>query len=165
MPPGKRIRVNIKLKSSHAIALNSPGGDAFGARSAESATGARPLPRDGADASFGKLALGAALIHRREEGISFQTAIRAQTSFHEPLVRSEQASFVSPGLVSGPPSGSVTGDRMIAARLDRDWLEVLLFSHRQPVRFTCGKAGDPGSVRTHETEQKSATNHRKTDYP
>lgn len=96
----------------------SKGIDGLGARNTSDATALRPLSREGADAGFAKISVGGSLKKDVYEWLSLQAAIRAQTSFNQPLVRSEQASFVSPGLVSGPPSGSVTGDRMIAGRME-----------------------------------------------
>lgn len=96
----------------------SKGIDALGARAASDASALRPLSRDGADANFYKLSAGGSLTQEVLEGLSLQASLRAQSSFNAPLVRSEQASIVSPGLVSGPPSGAVTGDRMIAGRME-----------------------------------------------
>lgn len=100
----------------------SKGIDGFGARAADDASAVRPLSRDGADASFTKLALGGSLTHGITDGLTLLTTLRAQTGFNDPLLRSEQASIVSPGLVSGPPSGTVTGDRMVAGRIEAQTL-------------------------------------------
>jgi len=100
----------------------SKGIDGLGARSASNATAVRPLSRDGADASFTKLSASGSIKFAVFEALSLQSSIRAQSSFNEPLVRSEQASMVSHGLVSGPPSGTVTGDRMIAGRMEAQTL-------------------------------------------
>jgi hemolysin activation/secretion protein len=112
---GDRAQVSYDAQVSKGI-------DGLGARSADDATALRPLSRDGADASFYKLSAGGSLTREVLEGLSLQASVRAQSSFNEPLVRSEQTSIVSPGLVSGPPSGSVTGDRMIAGRTEAQTL-------------------------------------------
>lgn len=100
----------------------SKGIDGLGARAGGDATALRPLSRDGADADFFKFSAGGTLTQEVLEGLSLQTTVRAQSSFNAPLVRSEQTSFVSPGLISGPPSGAVTGDRMIAGRMEAQTL-------------------------------------------
>lgn len=96
----------------------SQGINALGARSAGDATMLLPLSRDGADAAFTKLEAGATVLSEIARGFKLQVATRGMTSFGDPLVRSEQASFASPGLLSGPPPGSVIGDRMIGARIE-----------------------------------------------
>lgn len=88
----------------------SAGFDAFGARSAVSAAPERPLSRVGADATFRKLEFIAR--HRRELGDSFEMLLagRAQTSFGDPLVLSEQIGIASIQELSAFPSGEFTGD-------------------------------------------------------
>jgi hemolysin activation/secretion protein len=96
----------------------SRGLDGLGARAASDASNLRPLSRDGTDAAFTKLAFGATAVQKLSDELRLQATVRAQSSFNAPLLRSEQTSFVSPGLVSGPPSGLVTGDRMVAGRFE-----------------------------------------------
>jgi hemolysin activation/secretion protein len=108
---GRATVVNYDLQFSQGI-------DALGARSAAEASFLLPLSRDGADATFSKLEGGATVLSEVTRGLKIQATARGMTGFGDPLVRSEQASFASPALVSGPPPGSVIGDRMIGARLE-----------------------------------------------
>ncbi|KCZ54268.1 hypothetical protein HY29_15165 [Hyphomonas beringensis] len=96
----------------------SQGIDGLGARGASEASVLRPLSREGADADFTKLNIGATALKKVSEQLWVRATVKAQSSFNEPLLRSEQTSFVSADLVSGPPSGLVTGDRMVAGRFE-----------------------------------------------
>ena len=96
----------------------SRGLNALGARTASDASTVRPLSRDGAEADFTKLSVEAVVHQNLSNTLNLQANLRAQSSFNAPLLRSEQISFVSANLVSGPPSGLVTGDRMVAARVE-----------------------------------------------
>lgn len=91
---------------------------ALGARTRDDASPLRPLSRDGADADFTRLAGGVNFSQTLAGGLQFRAGLRGQTSFNAPLLRSEQTSILAPGLISAPPGGLVTGDRMIAGRLE-----------------------------------------------
>jgi len=95
----------------------SRGLDILDARRASDATVFEPLSRVDADAVFDKLTAGllidASLPRTRLSG---RVVVRGQTGFGDPLLRSEQFSFASPDLISGPPTGSLVGDTAVAAR-------------------------------------------------
>lgn len=88
----------------------STGLDALGARPASAAAPELPLSRVGADAEFRKLEVIAR--HRREltDNIGLFLSGRAQTSFGDPLVLSEQIGIASIRELSAFPSGAFSGD-------------------------------------------------------
>jgi hemolysin activation/secretion protein len=88
----------------------SAGLDALGARGADAALPDRPLSRVGADADFRKLEIAAR--HRRALGQVAEMSLsgRAQTSFGDPLVLSEQIGIASIRELSAFPSGEFSGD-------------------------------------------------------
>ena len=88
----------------------SAGLDALGARPADDAPPLRPLSRVGADAEFRKLEVLAR--HRREiwEGADLFLSGRAQTSFGDPLVLSEQIGIATIRELSAFPTGEFSGD-------------------------------------------------------
>src|SRR3546814_4060736 len=64
--------------------------DGLGARSRADAMPLLPLSRQGADASFRKLAVEAALVQPVGAGVQIAINARAQTAFGKPLVNAEQ---------------------------------------------------------------------------
>jgi hemolysin activation/secretion protein len=88
----------------------SAGLDALGARSADEAPPDRPLSRMGADADFRKLELIARHFRQIGEGIGLALSARAQTSFGDPLVLSEQIGIASIRELSAFPAGEFNGD-------------------------------------------------------
>lgn len=84
--------------------------DAFGARTAEDAEGGTPLSRPGADADFTKLAVSARYRQAFGETLLATVNGRAQTSFGDPLILSEQFGVASSREISPLDSGTLTGD-------------------------------------------------------
>jgi hemolysin activation/secretion protein len=84
--------------------------DAFGARTADDAAGDTPLSRPGADADFAKLEVSAR--YRQSFGETLLATVngRAQTSFGDPLILSEQFGVASSREISPLDAGTVTGD-------------------------------------------------------
>lgn len=114
---GEQVRLSEDLLLGVDVEL-SHGLDGLGARTAADATPLLPLSRVGADATFNKLVLEVATTsHVPSLGGNFVLTARGQTSFDEPLLRSEQFSVASANLISGPPPGSVVGDTGWGARL------------------------------------------------
>lgn len=114
------LNANIQARNgmfASAVLEYSRGLDVLDARTASQASIFEPLSRIGADAVFDKLTANlfveAALPKTPLVG---RIIMRAQTSFGEPLLRSEQMSIAAPDLISGPPTGSLVGDTAYAAR-------------------------------------------------
>jgi hemolysin activation/secretion protein len=85
--------------------------DAFGARSAdEAAERGIPLSRDGADAVFKKLELSLRWRKQVTPKLTFSLAGRAQTSFGDALVSSEQFGIATTQDLSAFDEGTVSGD-------------------------------------------------------
>lgn len=93
-----------------ARAEGSLGIDALGARSAADATALVPLSRAGSDANFQKATLALMLDEPLDSRLAVWLSARAQTSFGEPLVNSEQVGIASSDGISPLPSGSAQGD-------------------------------------------------------
>ncbi len=91
-------------------AVLSQGIDAFDARSADDAAGGTPLSRQGADVDFTKLTLSG--FHQRSlsDRVTLSLSGRAQTSFGDPLVTSEQISISGARDLSAFDSGTLRGD-------------------------------------------------------
>lgn len=87
----------------------SAGVDAFGARNAAGA-GLIPLSRQGADATFAKLEIGLGYAQTLSQHFAFSLNARAQTSFGQPLVRSEQFGIANFNELSGFDAGALVGD-------------------------------------------------------
>jgi hemolysin activation/secretion protein len=96
----------------------SQGFKGLGARSIDDATPLRPLSRFGADAGFTHLRSALSMAIPLGGAFSAQMVLRGQTSFGDPLLRSEQGNIASRELVSGPPTGSLVGDDSFAGRLE-----------------------------------------------
>lgn len=118
--------IRASVSGTHRLARGQFGYDAqlsrglsvLGARSSGDASTLRPLSRDGADADFTRLTAGVTLTQNVFGPLRLVADLRGQTSFNEPLLRSEQGSIIGAGLISAPPGGLVTGDRMIAGRVE-----------------------------------------------
>lgn len=123
-----RTRVaRIHIAGSEPIAVNgrvgyelelSKGFKGLGARSIDDATPLRPLSRFGADAEFTRLQAALSLTIPLSGAFSAQMALRGQTGFGDPLLRSEQGNIASSELVSGPRAGSLVGDDTFAGRIE-----------------------------------------------
>ncbi len=97
----------------------SRGLDAFGARTAaDAAASGTPLSRDGADATFIKLALQFSHQRRLGDRVGLSINARAQSSFGDALVSSEQLSLVGPQDLSAFNSGSLRGDSGFLVRTE-----------------------------------------------
>jgi hemolysin activation/secretion protein len=99
------------------------GVDGLGARSAANATALLPLSRQGADASFEKLDVTLGYNHRIDDHLALYLSARAQTSFGQALVRSEQIGIASTSSLSGFDAGSIVGDQgyVTRAELSSPW--------------------------------------------
>ncbi|MFC0012061.1 ShlB/FhaC/HecB family hemolysin secretion/activation protein [Devosia nitrariae] len=93
-----------------AAATLSFGLDALGARSADDATPGLPLSRQGADATFQKLELELGYYQTLAPHLAVSVSGKAQTSFGDPLLRSEQIGIASLDELSTFDAGSLTGD-------------------------------------------------------
>ncbi|MGL4285922.1 MAG: ShlB/FhaC/HecB family hemolysin secretion/activation protein [Phreatobacter sp.] len=82
----------------------------LGARSAQDATPLLPLSRQGIDASFQKLELSLGYNQQLIEHLAVDLRARAQTSFGQPLARSEQMGLASLTGLSSFDSGTFQGD-------------------------------------------------------
>jgi hemolysin activation/secretion protein len=91
-------------------AIASIGLDGFGARTAADATPERPLSRQGADADFTKLEIGASYFQPLGDLLAFTLRARGQTSLGQALVKSEQVGFATFREISAFDSGAVSGD-------------------------------------------------------
>ncbi|WP_168201374.1 ShlB/FhaC/HecB family hemolysin secretion/activation protein [Qingshengfaniella alkalisoli] len=91
-------------------AILSFGLDAFGARGEDDATLAKPLSRQGADAEFTKLELSGQFSQPLPANLGLTVSGRAQTSFGDPLVTSEQFGVASLQELSAFDSGTLYGD-------------------------------------------------------
>src|SRR3546814_11829083 len=69
-----------------------------------------PLSRQGADASFRKLAVEAALVQPVGAGVQIAINARAQTAFGKPLVNAEQLGIAAVDGLSPLPSSRLQGD-------------------------------------------------------
>ena len=119
---GEQVRLSEDLQLGVDVEL-SQGLEGLGARTAADATPLLPLTRMGADATFSKLVLDVSAASQVPSlGGSLVVTARGQTSFNEPLLRSEQFSIASANLISGPPPGSVVGDTGWGARLQYERL-------------------------------------------
>lgn len=89
----------------------------LGARSAAKASiSGTPLSRQGADADFQKIDVTLGYRQPVFEHLTFDLRARAQTSFGQPLLNSEQIGLVSPSGLSSFALGSVQGDSGFVVR-------------------------------------------------
>lgn len=91
-------------------AVASVGLDALGARSLGDVGDGPGLSRTGADADFRKLEVVGTYSHSVSERLAFTLYGRGQTSFGDPLPRSEQVGFASFRELSSFDSGTLGGD-------------------------------------------------------
>ncbi|WP_183504278.1 ShlB/FhaC/HecB family hemolysin secretion/activation protein [Methylobacterium brachythecii] len=104
---------DVKLDSGGIISGRSTlslGIDGLGARGIADATPILPLSRLGANAEFQKLDTWITLTQPLPEGFVFGFYARGQTSFGQPLVRSEQMAIASFQELSTFDAGSLGGD-------------------------------------------------------
>jgi hemolysin activation/secretion protein len=88
----------------------SVGIDALGARSAADATALLPLSRQGADARFQKIEVTLGYAQSLLEHLSMHLTTRGQTSFGQPLLRSEQIGIANTTGLSTFDAGTIVGD-------------------------------------------------------
>ena len=93
-----------------AAATMSFGLDVLGARTADDATPALPLSRQEADAVFQKLEMELGYYHTLAPHLAVSVNAKAQTSFGEALLRSEQIGIASLSELSTFDAGALTGD-------------------------------------------------------
>lgn len=98
--------------------------DALGARTAADASALLPLSRQGADATFQKLDATIGYSHALFEHLNLNLAARAQTSFGQPLLRSEQIGIANTTGISALDAGSVVGDQgyVVRGELASPWV-------------------------------------------
>jgi hemolysin activation/secretion protein len=99
-----------------ARATASFGIDALGARTAAGASALLPLSRQGADATFQKLDVMLGYSQALHEHLTVNLAARAQTSFGQALLRSEQIGIATTTAISALDAGSVVGDQGYVVR-------------------------------------------------
>jgi hemolysin activation/secretion protein len=99
-------------------AVVSRGLAALGARTLADATPELPLSRQGADAVFTKLNAGFGIMQSLPSDFLVTTTAYAQTSFHRPLLTSEQFDIVGPKMLSGFTAGSLPGDTAWVVRTE-----------------------------------------------
>ncbi|MBN8949098.1 MAG: ShlB/FhaC/HecB family hemolysin secretion/activation protein [Rhizobium tropici] len=102
-----------------ASMTGSFGIDGLGARSAaDAAASGTPLSRQGADADFQKLEVTLGYRQPVAEHLTLDFRARAQTSFGQPLLNSEQIGLVSSNGLSSFPTGSLQGDSGFVLRAE-----------------------------------------------
>jgi hemolysin activation/secretion protein len=111
-------------------ALVSRGLAGLGARTLADATPELPLSRQGADAVFTKLNAGFGIMQNLPSNFLVTTTAYAQSSFHRPLLTSEQFDIVGPKMLSGFTAGSLPGDSA--------WVVRTEFGHVIQVPFGAG---------------------------
>lgn len=94
----------------------SQGLNAFGARTAADATPLLPLSRQGANAVFSKIDGHFEIDQTLANDFFTSLVASGQTSFHHPLLTSEQYDIDGPKLLSGFTAGSLAGDTAWATR-------------------------------------------------
>jgi hemolysin activation/secretion protein len=99
-------------------ATASFGIDGLGARSAADASPILPLSRQGADASFQKFDVTLSYAQALLEHLAVNVAARAQTSFGQPLLRSEQIGIANTSGLSAFDAGTVVGDEGYVVRTE-----------------------------------------------
>jgi hemolysin activation/secretion protein len=102
-----------------ASLTGSFGINGLGARdAADAAASGTPLSRQGADADFQKLEVTLGYRQPVAEHLAFDFRARAQTSFGQPLLNSEQIGIVSSSGLSSFPIGSMQGDSGFVLRAE-----------------------------------------------
>lgn len=92
--------------------------DGLGARMAKDATARLPLSRQGADGQFAKLEVQLGYNQPFARRLALDARFRGQTSFGEPLVRSEQMGLAGPTALSAFDSGLLQGDSAYVLRTE-----------------------------------------------
>ncbi|MCJ9749598.1 ShlB/FhaC/HecB family hemolysin secretion/activation protein [Neorhizobium sp. BETTINA12A] len=101
----------------------------LGARSAaDAAASDTPLSRQGADADFQKLELTLGYRQPVAEHLTFDLVAKAQTSFGQPLLNSEQIGLASTSGLSTFPSGLMQGDDGFVVRAEAQFPFTMPFS-------------------------------------
>jgi hemolysin activation/secretion protein len=105
-------------------ATTSFGIDGLGARSAAQASPILPLSRQGADATFQKFDVTFGYAQTLLDHLAVNLAARAQTSFGQPLLRSEQIGIANTTGISALDAGSIVGDQgyVIRGELSSPWV-------------------------------------------
>lgn len=101
-----------------ARAEASFGIDGLGARSAADASAILPLSRAGGDADYRKLEVSARIEQPFAAHLSLNLSARAQTSFGESLLNSQQFGIAGPDAISPLPSGALQGDAGHVVRVE-----------------------------------------------
>jgi hemolysin activation/secretion protein len=94
----------------------SRGMDAFGARKASDASFLLPLSRQGADVVFNKVDGRFDVVQSLPENFFVSAAFAGQTSFRNPLLKSEQFDLTGAKALSGFTAGALPGDAGWVAR-------------------------------------------------
>lgn len=103
--------------------------DGLGARSAaDAAASDTPLSRQGADDDFQKLELTLGYRQPIAEHLTFNLSAKAQTSFGQPLLNSEQIGLASTTGLSTFPSGLMQGDDGFVVRAEAQFPFTVPFS-------------------------------------
>jgi hemolysin activation/secretion protein len=105
-------------------ATSSFGIDGLGARTAADASPILPLSRQGADASFQKFDITLGYAQTLLDHLAVNVAARAQTSFGQPLLRSEQIGIANITGLSAFDAGTVVGDEgyVVRGELSSPWI-------------------------------------------
>lgn len=111
-----QVRLEDGASAGYDVSL-SRGIDAFGARSSADATPFKPLSRAGADNEFTKLEVSGQLAVPIGD-FNLIPSGHFSTGFGDPLLTSQQSAIIGQNLVSGPPSGYLTGDDAVSARVE-----------------------------------------------
>ncbi|MCX7561218.1 ShlB/FhaC/HecB family hemolysin secretion/activation protein [Sulfitobacter sp. F26204] len=101
-----------------AGAVLSRGFDILNARTAADVGTGTPLSRQGADAEFTKLIVSGRLRRTINEKFNFSLAGRAQSSFGDAMLTSEQFGIAGSQELSGFDAGSIRGDSGFVARAE-----------------------------------------------
>lgn len=106
-----------------ARVVGSFGVDGLGARTAADATPLLPLSRQGANATFEKLDATVTYAQRLHEYLAMALSARAQTSFGDPLLRSEQIGIANTSALSAFDAGTIAGDAgyVVRGELSSPW--------------------------------------------
>ncbi|MDP9588551.1 UNVERIFIED_ORG: hemolysin activation/secretion protein [Shinella zoogloeoides] len=109
--------------------IGSFGIDGLGARNrADAAAGDTPLSRQGADAGFQKLELNLGYRQALAEHLALDVKARAQTSFGQPMLNSEQIGLATTAGLSTYGSGRMQGDDGFVVRAEMQFPFVASFT-------------------------------------
>jgi hemolysin activation/secretion protein len=126
-------------------ATASFGIDGLGARSAADASPILPLSRQGADAAFQKFDLTLGYGQTLLEHLAVNLAARAQTSFGQPLLRSEQIGIANTTGISAFDAGSIVGDQgyVVRGELSSPWILPIQNASFEPSGLVLGVVAAP----------------------